>query len=189
MRVVNLILHILSVIVMLPDLVFIGINTLMGLGYLEGIEFLYVAAAVLLFGSAFLVSTIGSPINIAKYRSKGHKLYVKRELISHGLCFLSFVAAILYEIAIYLHSSAHGDGFGMKVNLTGFCLALAGIIFTLVCGKITGKRAKAIAKAPANTQVAASVPGTSRPKFCPECGKATGTAGEFCGSCGSKLVR
>lgn len=185
MRVINLILHILTAIVMLPDLVFIGINTLMGLGYLDGLELLYVPAVALAFGLAFVVSTVGAPINMAKYRSKGLKLYVKRELISHGLCALCYALAILYLIEIYLHSSSHGDGFSMKVNIAGFCLALAGMIIT-VAGRKTSKQATAIAKAPASAVIAPSV---SRPKFCPECGKPTGEAGEFCGSCGSKLVR
>ena len=42
MRVTNLLLHIAAVILMLPDLLFVGINTLMGLAYCNLIELIEV---------------------------------------------------------------------------------------------------------------------------------------------------
>ena len=49
MRVTNLILHIITVIIMLPDLVFVGLNTLVGLGYLDGVELIIVPTAAMIF--------------------------------------------------------------------------------------------------------------------------------------------
>ena len=45
MRVTNLIFHIITMIIMLPDLVFVGLNSLVGLGYCNGIELVYVLTA------------------------------------------------------------------------------------------------------------------------------------------------
>ena len=48
MRVTNLILHIITMIVMLPDLLYVAINTLMSLGYLDGMELLIVPGIALM---------------------------------------------------------------------------------------------------------------------------------------------
>lgn len=177
MRVINLILHILTVIAMSPVLLFVGISTFMALGYLDGMELLIVPGVAAVFGFAFLGSTVGGFTQFASYRSTKPKVYVRREVVIHGLCALCCGFAAIYGI--------QDDDTGLIINLAGLGLSIVGIIVTLVGGMIV-KRTKKIAQAPVNTQVAPSV---SRPRFCPECGKATGTAGDYCGSCGSRLVR
>ena len=67
MRVTNLILHIIIMIVMLPDLVFIGLNSLVGLPYFNFVELIMVTVIDLVFGAAFLTSTVGGVIQVAKY--------------------------------------------------------------------------------------------------------------------------
>ena len=42
MKVTNLILHIIIIIVMLPDLIFIGLNSLVGLPYFNFVELIMV---------------------------------------------------------------------------------------------------------------------------------------------------
>ena len=70
MRVTNLILHIIAMILMLPDLVFIGLNSLVGLPYFNFIELLTVSVIDLIFGGAFLTSTVGGVIQVARYKKR-----------------------------------------------------------------------------------------------------------------------
>lgn len=187
MRVTNFILHIITMILMLPDLVFVGINTFMGLGYLDGIELIMVPMIAMLFGLAFYTSTIGEIMMlISLYKKPVPKAYMRRELISHGLCALCFALAIIYMIKVALNSSAHDYGIGPFVNVAGLILSLVCIILNIIVGIRKKRKAAAIAKASASAPFAQSV---SRPKFCPNCGKPTGEAGDFCGGCGAKLVR
>ena len=185
MRVTNLMLHIVTVILMLPDLLFIGINTLMGLGYLRGYELIVVPAVCLLFGAAFFFSTIGGPIQFATYKKAKPGAYMRGELITHGLCALSYLLAIIYLIRIALYSSTTGRSFEYIINIAGFLVCLVGITVTVV-GSRSNKRANVISKA---LTIAQGIPGVSRPKFCPNCGRPTGSTGDFCGGCGSGLVR
>ena len=185
MRVTNLIVHIVAVCLMLPDLVFIGINTLMGLGYLRGYELIVVPAACLIFGAAFYFSTIGELIQFATYKKTRPNAYIRGELISHGLSALSYILAIVYMIKVALNSSSKGGFSEWGINIMGLVVCLVGIVITVV-GSRSNKRANVISKAPVIPQV---VPGVSRPKFCPNCGSPTGATGDFCGSCGAKLVR
>ena len=185
MRVTNLMLHIVTVILMLPDLLFIGINTLMGLGYLRGYELIVVPAACLLFGAAFFFSTIGGPIQFATYKKTKPGAYMRGELITHGLCALSYLLAIVYMIKVALNSSSKGGFSEWGINIMGLVVCLVGIVITVV-GSRSNKRANVISKAPT---IAQGIPGVSRPKFCPNCGRPTGSTGDFCGGCGSGLVR
>ena len=179
MRVTNFILHIITMILMLPDLVFVGINTFMGLGYLDGIELIMVPM--------IYTSTIGEIMMlISSYKKPVPKAYMRRELISHGLCALCFALAIIYMIKVALNSSAHDYGIGPFVNVAGLILSLVCIILNIIVGIRKKRKVAAIAKASASAPVAQSM---SRPKFCPNCGKPTGEAGDFCGGCGAKLVR
>ena len=190
MRVTNLILHIIIMIVMLPDLVFIGLNSLVGLPYFNFVELIMVTVIDLVFGAAFLTSTVGGVIQVAKYKKTSPKVYFKRVLISHGLSALSFAIAIWYLIRIKLHSSVEGSGFSMAINVAGFILCLAAITVNLIIGLKKIKKADAVALASANAQAAAqSNQITSRPKFCSNCGKPTGETGTFCNNCGTRLVK
>ncbi|MBP5261176.1 MAG: hypothetical protein J6Z43_03500 [Clostridiales bacterium] len=134
MRVTNLILHIIAMILMLPDLVFIGLNSLVGLPYFNFIELLTVSVIDLIFGGAFLTSTVGGVIQVARYKKTSPKEYMKRVLISHGLSALSFAIAIIYLIRIRLHSSVQGTNFIPAINLAGLILCIAAIIVNLIIG-------------------------------------------------------
>ena len=174
MRVTNLILHIIIMIVMLPDLIFIGLNSLVGLPYFNFVELIMVTVIDLVFGAAFLTSTVGGVIQVAKYKKTSPKVYFKRVLISHGLS---------------VHSSVEGSGFSMAINVAGFILCLAAITVNLIIGLKKIKKADAVALASANAKAAAQVDQiTSRPKFCSNCGKPTGETGTFCNNCGTRLV-
>lgn len=136
MRVTNLILHIMAVILMLPDLLFVGINTLMGLGYFNFGELIMVGVANLVLCAAGLTSSVGEMIQFAKYSSTKPKVYMRRELIGHGLSALWFALAIGYIIAVHLKSSyPHDLGFSMYDNLAGLVLSLVGIIVNVVGGR------------------------------------------------------
>lgn len=193
MRVTNLILHLLSSLLMIPDAFFIGIAFLWGIQYLSGMEVIVVPIFVLLFFAGFILSSLGGLIQFAGYKRLSSKTYMKHELLIHGSAALSFGLMIAYTLMIILNpapkipelSTDSSDTHISVIDMAGFAVAIAGIIFTLVAGTIRNKKAVATA----SVQQAAQVkPIVSRPKFCRQCGKPTGASGEFCGNCGSKLV-
>ena len=141
MRVTNLILHIITVIIMLPDLVFVGLNTLVGLGYLDGVELIIVPTAAMIFFAAFLASTAGAIITMVAYK-KSPRVYITRELLIHIVSAVCFVMAIIYLILIRLHSSVHGSGFSEVINIAGLIVSVAGIIVTLIGRRKIKKAAK-----------------------------------------------
>ena len=140
MRVTNLILHIIAVFFMLPDMVFVGLNTLMGLGLSRGMDTIIILVAGTVYGTTFLVSTVGEIITFASYKKTRPIVYMRRELIIHGLSALCCVTAIIYMIVVSLHSSAHDYSIAPAFNLAGFVVSLAGIIVTVICSH---KRKKA----------------------------------------------
>ena len=95
MRITNLIIHIIAVILMLPDLLFIGINSLMGLGYCNNIEMIMVLTIDMIFGAAFICSTVWEIILVARYKTTRPKSYMINELIIHGLTILCFAIAVV----------------------------------------------------------------------------------------------
>ena len=135
MRVTNLIFHIITLIIMFPDLVFVGLNSLMGLGYCNGIELVYVLTVDLLFGCAFLASTVGAIIMFTKYRSTGPKVYFTSELLAHGLSALCFAIAIIYIIDVRLSSSSKGTLFAPAINLIGLVVCIIAIIINVAVRK------------------------------------------------------
>ena len=185
MRVTNLIFHIIAVILMLPDLLFIGINSLMGLGYCNNIEMIMVLTIDMIFGAAFICSTVWEIILVARYKTTRPKSYMINELIIHGLTILCFAIAVIYIIRVHLTSTyPHEYGFSMYINLAGFGLSLAGIILTLILGIRRNKKAAAVVRPQPAVPVNQSAP---RPRFCPNCGKPAGVTGDFCGNCGANL--
>ena len=184
MRITNLILHIIAVILMLPDLLFVGINSLMGLGYCNNIELIMVLAVDTIFGAAFICSTVWEIILFARYKITRPKSYMISELIIHGLTALSYGVAIIYMINISLNSSSKPSLFSYGINLAGFGLSLAGIILTLILGIRRNKKAAAVVRPQPAVPVNQSAP---RPRFCPNCGKPVGPNGGFCGNCGASL--
>ena len=135
MRVTNLIFHIITLIIMLPDLVFVGLNSLVGLGYCNGIELVYVLTADLLFGGAFLASTVGAIIMFTTYKSTRPKVYFTCELLIHGLSALCFAIAIIYIIDVRLNSSSKGTLFAPTVNLIGLVVCIIAIIINVAVRK------------------------------------------------------
>lgn len=216
MKIINLILHILTMIVMLPDLLFIGIAFLWGVQYLRGWETIYVPAFVMLFFGAFFYSLLGGVILFPKYRKARNKVYMRHELIVHGLSALSFGGMLLYTLVQILHPApeipeltTHSEPKFSAIDITGFALALAGIIISIIIGVRKDKIAAAIAQPQpiAQPQVVARPQATAqpratvrpqspvqggqiktRPRFCSKCGTPTGTEGSFCRQCGSKLI-
>ena len=190
MRVTNLILHLLSSLLMIPDAFFIGIAFLWGIQYLSGMEVIVVPLFVLLFFAGFILSSLGGLIQFAGYKKLSSKAYMKRELIFHGLAALSFGLMIGYTLMIILNpapkipelSTDSSDTHISVIDMAGFVVAVAGMIFNVIGGIIRNKKAAKIVKPQAVT------PGVSRPKFCPQCGNPAGVTGDFCGKCGSKLV-
>ena len=145
MRITNLIFHIIAVILMLPDLLFIGINSLMGLGYCNNIEMIMVLTIDMIFGAAFICSTVWEIILVARYKTTRPKSYMINELIIHGLTILCFAIAVIYIIRVHLTSTyPHEYGFSLYINLAGFGLSLAGIILTLILGIRRNKKAAAV---------------------------------------------
>lgn len=193
MRLTNFILHIVSVILMIPDALFITIAFLWGIQYLSGKEIIVVPLFVLLFFSGLLFTLIGGVIQFPKYRKVPNKAYIKHELIIYGFTALSFGLMIGYTLMIILHpapkipelSTDSSDTRVSVIDMAGFAVALLGMIFTVVAGMIKNKKAEAIAisQAPAQDDQSAS-----RPKFCSKCGTPTGGSGNFCRKCGSRLL-
>lgn len=143
MRVTNLLLHIAAVILMLPDLLFVGINTLMGLAYCNLIELIEVGLANLIICAAGLTSSVGEVIQFAKYKSTRPNVYMRRQLISHGLSALWFALAVGYIILVHIHSTYnHEYGFSLYINLLGFVLSLVAIILNIIFGIRRNKKAK-----------------------------------------------
>ena len=140
MRVTNLILHIITVILLLPDEVFVGLNTLVGLAYLRGYERIVVPMAAMIFCVAFFASTVGAIMTFASYKKMSPRVYKARELIIHGISAACFVMAIIYLIEISLHSSRTGSAFSRIINLAGIVVCIAGIIVTLLGSKSRKKR-------------------------------------------------
>ena len=197
MRVVNLILHIVILIIMLPDILFVTINTLMGLGYFSGVELIMVPIIAFTYAAAFASSTVGEIITFFRYRSARPKVYMRLEMIFFGLTALCFIIHIRYIIQLILHPapkipelSTESPDYGVPVvAIVGLVLSLAGMIFNLVMGIKRNKKTAAIAKVQATVQGAQSVPSASHPAFCSNCGNPAGISDNFCGNCGSKLVR
>ena len=149
MRVTNLILHIITMIVMLPDLLYVAINTLMSLGYLDGMELLIVPGIALIFGAAFVGSTAGEIKLFASYRSIKPKTYMRWELLIHGLCAVAFGIMIAREVSMMINPppripelSTRSDPHISVIDVIGFSLALVGIIINLISGKIRSKKAE-----------------------------------------------
>lgn len=216
MKIINLILHILTMIVMLPDLLFIGIAFLWGVQYLRGWETIYVPAFVMLFFGAFFYSLVGGVILFPKFRKNKNRSYMKHELIVHGLSALSFGGMLLYTLVQILHPApeipeltTHSEPKFSAIDITGFALAIAGIIISIIIGvrkdKITAAiaqpqaitqpqvvaRPQATVQPQATAQLQTPVQGVqikARPRFCSKCGTPTGTEGSFCRQCGSKLI-
>jgi len=192
MRVTNLIMHIVSLIMLIPDALFIGIAFLWGVQYLRGMEIIVVPLFVLTFFAGFVFTLVGGIILFHKNRKAPNKTYMKRELIVYGFTALSFGLMITYTLMIILNpapkipelSTDSSDTKVSVIDIAGFALALAGMIFTVVAGTIKNKKAKSTAGIQAVTQNIQSVP---RPKFCTKCGTPTGVSGNFCRNCGSKL--
>lgn len=193
MRLTNILLHIFAVVLMIPDAFFIGIAFLWGMQYLSGMEIIVVPLFVMAFFGGFFFSMIGGIVEFTRYKKIPAKKYMKHELLIHGSAALSFGLMIAYTLMIILNpapkipelSTDSSDTHISVIDMAGFAVAIAGIIFTLVAGTIRNKKAVATASVQQVTQVKPSV---SRPKFCRQCGKPTGASGEFCGNCGSKLV-
>ena len=139
MRVTNLILHIIAFILMLPCQLFVGINAFMGLAYSRGMDFYIILAVAAVFGTEFLASSLGEIYVFAKYKSTRPVVYMRRELIIHGLAALCFAAANIYMIIVALNSSAHDYGIVPALNLAGFVVSLAGIVITAVCSRYQQK--------------------------------------------------
>ena len=135
MRVTNLIFHIITLIIMLPDLVFVGLNSLMGLGYCNGIELVYALTVDLLFGGAFLASTVWAIIMFTTYKSTRPKVYFTCELLIHGLSALCFAIAIIYIIDVRLNSSSKGTLFAPAINLIGLVVCIIAIIINVAARK------------------------------------------------------
>ena len=135
MRVTNLIFHIITLIIMLPDLVFVGLNSLMGLGYCNGLELIYVLTVDLLFGCAFLASTVGEIILFIMYNPTRPKVYFTCELLNHGLSALCFAIAIIYIIKVRLNSSSKGTLFAPAINLIGLVVCIIVIIINVAVRK------------------------------------------------------
>lgn len=186
MRVTNLILHIVTLLLMLPDALFIGLSALVSLPYLDGIEIIEVPVFFLLFFTGFFFSLIGGIMQFAGYRKAPVKKYMKREVLIHGLAALSFGLMIAYTLILILNPAPKipelsTDSSNVRVSvidIAGFALAIAGIVFTLVAGTIKIKKAAA----------AAGAQRSSRPRFCTVCGMPTGETGDFCRNCGTKLI-
>ena len=194
MRATNLTLHIVSLLLMLPDALFVGLSFLVGLAYLRGKEIIIVPLFVLVFFTGFFFSLVGGIIQFAKGKKASPKAYMIREVIIHGLAALSFGVMIVYTLIVILNpapkvpqlSTSSANVRVSVVDMIGFGLAVAGIVFNLVAGISKNKKAAAaVAATPAVPQVEQNV---SRPKFCSQCGTPTGGSGDFCRNCGSRLV-
>jgi len=134
MRVTNLLLHIFALILMLPALLFVGINSFMGLAYSRGLDTLIILVVSMIYAADFLASTVGVIILFASYKSTGPKAYMKNELIIHGLSALCYVIAIIYLISISMSSSSFDSlGTWLLVDFAGLAVCLAGITVTVVC--------------------------------------------------------
>lgn len=183
MRITNLILHIIAMVLILPDLLFLGINSLMGLGYCDGFELIMVLTVDMLFCAACTGSTVGAIILCATYKPAKPKLYKIWEFVIHGLTALCYGVAILYMINITLNSSSKPSIFSYVINLAGLGLCIAGIVVTAAGGR-KNKQAKVIAQPQVAAPVNQSVPHQSltRPRFCSKCGKPVGPNGGFCGN-------
>lgn len=171
MRVLNLIIHILAAILMVPDLIFWGINFLMGVQYLRGLELLIIPF-VLMFALSFFASLIEGITLCVRYRSIRPKSYRKREILIHGICAFCFALLVIYRINVMRSDSGDIEYIVLAMDMAGFLVSLAGIIITAIGSK------KAIAK----TKAVQTVP---LRKTCPNCG--TAVSGNFCGKCGAKI--
>ena len=117
---------------------------------------------------------------------------MKHELIVHGLSALSFGGMLLYTLVQILHPApdipeltTHSEPKFSAIDITGFALAIAGIIISIIIGVRKDKITVAIAQPQAPVQ---GVQIKMRPRFCSKCGTPTGTEGSFCRQCGSKLM-
>lgn len=156
MRVINLILHIITAVLMLPDLLFIGIAFLWGVQYLKGLETVFVPMFVLLFFLAFTASSVGGIVQLVTYKPAKLRVYTVREMIIHGLSAVCFLAIIIYSLVII---SDHTSGmpeisvFSTEtslslIDLTGFSVGIAGMIVTIVG---SGIKKRQLANASART--------------------------------------
>lgn len=195
MRILNLILHIISALLITPDLLFVGIAFLWGVQYLKGLEIIIVPAFVFLIFASFFASLIAGTIQTVKYRSLRPKVYATRELLLHGLSASGFLTMIVYTLMIMWQYSfkipeigLYGSETSLSIfDLTGFAVSISGIIVNLLWAKLSKRvNAKAIANTPAIPKVDQHI---SRPGFCPNCGSPAGAAGNFCGNCGAGLSR
>lgn len=183
MRVINLILHILSMIVMIPDLLFVGIAFLWGMQYLRGLEMIFVPLFVLVLFAGFFYSFFGGIIQFPKYRKASNYEYMKHELKVHGLAAAGFGEMIIYTIRLILHPTPKIPELTTEshpsvslIDLTGFALAIAGILISLIVGIRKDKQPNS------NNQM------ISHPRFCPYCGASTEESGNFCVYCGAKMM-
>ena len=193
MRVINLILHIVSLLLMVPDAFFVGIAFLWGMQYLRGSEIIIVPTFVFLFFAGGFFTCLGAITSFSQYKKLTAKKYMRYELITYGFTALSFGLMIAYTLVLILNpapkipelSTDSSDTHVSMIDMAGFAVAVAGMVFTIVTCTAKNKIAafKAAKVQPASP--AASV--VSRPKFCPQCGKPVGSTGGFCGNCGSRF--
>lgn len=148
MRVINLLLHLFTAALMLPDLFFIGISFLWGIQYLKGLETVIVPIVVLLFCTAFFFATAGAVMQCVKYKKQSPGVYMVREMIMHGLPVVCFVIMIVYELVITLHGRGGVYGFTLFyeqgtlsiIDLTGIGVGVIGMILTSIGTKIRKSR-------------------------------------------------
>lgn len=152
MRVINLVLHIVTMVLLAPNLLFVGINFLWGMQYLKGLETLIVPLVVLFFVGAFFASMILGPVQCIRYRSTRPNAYMIQELFIHGLSAICFLIMIVYSLVIICHHGFRVPELSLwatensisVIDLTGVAVCLAGIIITIVGSRI---RKKSLAKA------------------------------------------
>jgi len=184
MRVTNLIIHILSEIILF-QYCFLFLYSIQSLTITE------ILIALVVF-SAFIFTLILGIILFRRPGSVSNKTYMKRELVSHSLSAASYGLLLLKTLSIIIRFASEGSDLSAKlnpladvINLIGLALAVVGIIISVIAGT---RKDKQTAIASVSLPITQGDPLKARPRFCPNCGRPTGTSGDFCSNCGTRLL-
>ena len=139
MKVANLILHIICSLFLSLDLLYWGLNFLMGFSYLSFAEFIQVSIILLAFTVAPLAECGGGIWLLVISKKISHIKYTIFELLIRILSTGCFTYMIIRVIKINIHHSRHkvpqlstGYTSFSPVDTIGLALELAGIILTVV---------------------------------------------------------
>ena len=145
-KITNLVLNLLASGGLAIDLFLMGFNFLIGMGYMEGTEFLKAGALLLTLSLGNTAALLGGILVFALSKKLKPKTYTIIEIVINILAFAGFAAMVLMiliqNIKHFLHPNPYlSTGYNnfSPTDLLGLAICTAGLVVTII-GAIKAKK-------------------------------------------------